>query len=104
MTRPLDTTMWTQKDIEAQINDNVALRKQIAELESLCEVQSNNLQRYADSERRHNQRNSELRQRIAELEFWCVRAQDAMRRMLSLQISSAELKELRDSAPVEKVT
>lgn len=38
--------------------------------------------------------------RVAELEAWVVRAQDAFRRALLLEIPSQELKELRDNAPV----
>jgi hypothetical protein len=43
--RPVDPGLWTQGDIEAQVNENVALRK-----------------------------------RNYELEQWCIRAQDALRR------------------------
>jgi hypothetical protein len=45
----------------------------------------------------------QLRQRVAELEAWVVRAQDAFRRALLLEIQSSELKELRDNAPGRQV-
>jgi hypothetical protein len=63
--RPVDPGLWTQGDIEAQVNENVALRK-----------------------------------RNYELEQWCIRAQDALRRALLLRIPSRELEEIVDSAPL----
>lgn len=52
-------------EVQAKDAEIERLRGQITGLEQLCEMQSDNLQRYAFSESRHNQRHAELQRELS---------------------------------------